>query len=83
LILLVSSVSRLPWTRKDIDAVRFKKTVFHDILKFVPWTAFDRLVGEYRTDALARSFTTRHQFISLLFTQLAGASSLRDVEAVY
>ena len=61
--------------------MRFRNTVFHDILKLVPWTAFDRLVGEYRTDALARSFTTRHQLISLLFAQLAGAASLRDVEA--
>jgi hypothetical protein len=62
--------------------VRHTNTVFHDILKLVPWTLFDRLVDEYGTDAAARSFKTRHQFISLLFTQLGGASSLREVESV-
>ena len=67
---------------KGINAVRFTNTVFHDILKLVPWAAFDKLVGEYGTDKLARSFSTRRQFTALLFAQFSGASSLRDVEAV-
>jgi len=67
---------------KGINAVRFTNTVFRDILKLVPWTAFDKLVDEYRTDALSRSFSTRRQFTTLLFAQFSGAASLRDVEAV-
>lgn len=43
---------------------------------------FDKLADERETDALVRSFTTRHQFISLLFGQLSGASSIRELEAV-
>jgi Domain of unknown function (DUF4372)/Transposase DDE domain len=62
--------------------VRHTNSVFHDILKLVPWTAFDRLVGEFGADDAARSFTTRNQFQVLLFAQLGGASSLREVEAV-
>ena len=62
--------------------MRHTNSVFHDILKLVPWTTFDKLVDEYGTDAAARSFKTRHQFISLLFAQLGGASSLREIEAV-
>ena len=57
-------------------------SVFHDILKLVPWAAFDRLVDEYGTDEAARRFTTRNQFLVLLFAQFGGASSLREVEAV-
>jgi hypothetical protein len=62
--------------------VPFTHTVFRDILKLVPWTAFDKLVDEYRTDALSRTFSTRRQFTALLFAQFSGAASLREVEAV-
>ena len=62
--------------------MRHTNSVFHDILKLVPWATFDRLVGEYGTDDGARGFTTRNQFLVLLFAQLGGASSLREVEAV-
>jgi hypothetical protein len=67
---------------KGINAVRHINTVFHDILKLVPWTAFETFVAEQGTDDAARSFKTRDQFICLLFAQLAGASSLREIEAV-
>ena len=66
LILLVSRVSRLTWRRKGINAVRHTNSVFHDILKLVPWAAFDRLVDDYGTDEAARRFTTRNQFLALL-----------------
>jgi hypothetical protein len=62
--------------------VRHTNSVFHDILNLVPWAAFDRLVGEFGTDDWVRCFTTRNQLHVLLFAQLGGASSLRDVEAV-
>jgi hypothetical protein len=62
--------------------VRHTNSVFHDILKLVPWAAFDRLVDEYGTDEAARRFTTRNQFLVLFFAQFGGVSSLREVEAV-
>lgn len=61
--------------------MRHQNSVFHDILKLVPWTAFDRLVDEHGSDDLVRKFKTRHQFIALLYGQLAGAGSLREIEA--
>jgi Transposase DDE domain/Domain of unknown function (DUF4372) len=61
--------------------VRHRNSVFHDILKLVPWTAFDRLVEEHGTDAAARSFTSRQHLSALLFAQLSGAGSLREIEA--
>jgi Domain of unknown function (DUF4372)/Transposase DDE domain len=67
--------------RERIKAVRHRNSVFHDILKLVPWTAFDRLVEAHGTDASARSFTSRQHLSALLFAQLSGAGSLREIEA--
>jgi hypothetical protein len=81
LILLGSRRFAIVWTRIRINTVRHKNSVFHDILKLIPWTEFDRLVEEHGSDELVRKFKTRHQFIALLYGQLAGASSLREIEA--
>ncbi|HEY6860148.1 MAG TPA: IS4 family transposase [Pseudolabrys sp.] len=61
--------------------MRHQNSVFHDILKLLPWTVFDRLVDEHGADELVRKFKTRQQLIALLFGQLAGANSLRAIEA--
>jgi hypothetical protein len=81
LILLGSRRFRSVWTRKRINAVRHQNSVFHDLLKLIPWTEFDRLVDGHGSDDLVRKFSTRHQLIALLYGQLAGASSLREIEA--
>jgi len=61
--------------------VRHRNSVFHDLLKLVPWAAFDRLVDEHGTDRGTRSFTSRQHLNTLLFAQLSGAGSLRGIEA--
>jgi hypothetical protein len=61
--------------------VRHQNSVFHDVVKLIPWKEFERLVDEHGSDTMVRSFTTRHQFLALLFGQLAGLSSLRAIEA--
>lgn len=66
---------------KRINTVRHKNTVFHDLLKLIPWATFDRLVDEHDSDALARTFKSRDQLIALLYGQLAGAQSLREIIA--
>src|SRR6185437_12425925 len=66
---------------KRISAVPHTNTVFRDILKLVPWSEFDKLVKNHGSDELVRSFTTKRQFLALLFGQLSGACSLRDIEA--
>jgi hypothetical protein len=66
---------------KRISAVPHSNTVFRDILKLVPWVEFDRLVKNHGTDDLVRSFTTKRQLLALLYSQLSGATSLRDIEA--
>ena len=61
--------------------MQHQNSVFHGILKFVPWAAFDRLVEKHGSDELVRKFTTRDQLVALLFGQFAGAASLREIEA--
>ena len=59
--------------------MRHLNTVFHDVQKLVPWSAFDKLVDESGADDLVRRLTTGQQFKALLFGQLSGASSLREL----
>lgn len=59
--------------------MRHQNSVFHDVLKRVPWAAFDRLVDEHGADKHVRRLTTKSQFVALLYGQLAGAVSLREI----
>ena len=54
-------------------------SVFHDLLKQVPWDVFDRLVSDHGADEHVRRLTTRDQLTALLYGQLSGASSLREI----
>src|SRR5439155_702457 len=56
-------------------------SVFHEVLKEVPWAVFDRLVAAHGADRRVRQLTTKSQFIALLYGQLEGAASLREIEA--
>lgn len=60
--------------------MRHQNSVFHSVMKQVPWGEFDRLVGAHGTDYRVRRLTTKDQFVALLFGQLSGASSLREIE---
>src|SRR5277367_6718589 len=64
---------------RRISALGRTNTVFTDVLKLVPWKIFEQLVRTHGTDELVRSFKTKHQFIALLFAQLSGAHSLREI----
>ena len=59
--------------------MRHNNSVFHDVLKRVPWAVFDRLVEEHGADKHVRRLSTKTQLIALLYGQLAGAVSLREI----
>jgi len=61
--------------------MRHHNSVFYGVLKAVPWDVFDRLVEAHGADWRVRHLTTRSQFIALLYGQLEGATSLREIEA--
>jgi hypothetical protein len=79
LILLMSKRFATIWTRMRTNAMRHYNSVFHDLLKRVPWEMFDRLVCDHGSDKHVRRLTTRNQFIALLYGQLSGAASLREI----
>jgi hypothetical protein len=59
--------------------MRHHNSVFHQLLKHLPWAEFDALVRSHRADAGVRRLTTKSQFLALLYGQLAGAASLREI----
>ena len=56
-------------------------SVFHQLQRHIPWATFDRLVDDYKADHRVRRLSSKSQFLALLFGQLAGAVSLREIEA--
>ena len=61
--------------------MRHHNSVFHGVLKAVPWDVFDRLVEEHEADWRVRRLSTKSQFVALLYGQLEGAVSLREIAA--
>jgi len=62
------------------NAMRHKNSVFHGVTQYIPWGAFDGLVDEHGGDKGVRTLKMRSQFSALLHGQLAGASSLREIQ---
>lgn len=57
------------------------RTVFSQVIDFVPRHTFRRRVERYRGDYGVRRFTCWQQFLAMLFAQLTYRRSLRDIEA--
>jgi IS4 transposase len=68
-----------PDMRWGVNAMRHQNSVFHGVLKHLPWSEFDRLVAAHGADSRVRRLTTKSQFVALLYGQLSGASSLREI----
>ena len=68
-----------PDTRRGVNAMRHQNSVFHGLLKHLSWGEFDRLVAVHGADSRVRRLTTKDQFVALLYGQLSGASSLREI----
>ena len=61
--------------------MRHQNSVFHAVLKQVPMNALEQLVARHGADDRERGFDAKSHFVALLYAQLAGASSLREIEA--
>lgn len=57
------------------------RTVFAQVMDFLPLPEFRRCVDRYRGDYKVQSFSCLDQFLSLAFAQLTYRESLRDIEA--
>ncbi|HEY8096532.1 MAG TPA: IS4 family transposase [Methylobacter sp.] len=56
------------------------KTLFAQIMEFIPWTSFGRIVDRYSGDAGVRTMNCAEQFRVMAFAQLTWRESLRDIE---
>ena len=59
--------------------MRHQNSVFHDLLKRIPWAVFENLVDAHAADKHVRRLPTKSQLTALLYGQLAGADSLREI----
>jgi hypothetical protein len=53
--------------------------VFHGALKHLPWHKLDQSVEKHGADDLSRKLDTKVHLIALLYGQLSGAMSLREI----
>src|SRR5512145_1402291 len=56
------------------------KTLFAQLMDFLPWSTFARLVERYRGDRGVRTLTCAEQYRAMAFAQLTYRESLRDIE---
>jgi transposase len=56
------------------------KALFAQLMDFLPWSTFARIVARYRGDLRVKSFSCAEQFRAMAFAQLTWRESLRDIE---
>jgi hypothetical protein len=56
------------------------KTLFAQVMDFLPWKTFQRIVNRYGGDSRIRTLSCANHFRILAFAQLTYRESLRDIE---
>jgi hypothetical protein len=57
------------------------KTLFTQLMDFLPWSTFDRIVARYEGNRGVRKLSCAAQYQIMAFAQLTYRESLRDIEA--
>ena len=57
------------------------KTLFAQVMDFLPWKTFQRIADRYEADHRVRTLSCVEQFRVMAFAQLCYRESLRDIEA--
>jgi len=57
------------------------KTLFAQIMEYLPWNTFYRIVNRYKGDYRVRKFRCAEQLRVMAFAQMTYRESLRDIEA--
>jgi hypothetical protein len=74
LIAMLSGLN-LPECRMNLG-----KTLFAQVMEFVPWKTFGRIIERHRGDAGVRTLCCADLFRIMVFSQLTWRESLRDIE---
>ena len=56
------------------------KTLFSQLMDFLPWSTFTRIVARHGGDHYVKSLNCTDQFRAMAFAQLTYRESLRDIE---
>ena len=56
------------------------KTLFAQLMDFLPWSTFTRIVARYGGDQRVRTLSCAEQYRAMAFAQLTYRESLRDIE---
>src|SRR5437588_1294287 len=57
------------------------RTLFAQVMDFLPWSTFQRIVDTYQGDRRVRTLSCAEQFRCMAFAQITYRESLRDIEA--
>ena len=79
LILLCSKRLATFWDTKKDQAMLHHNSVFHGLLKHVPWHHLEQIVEKRSADELSRKLDSKRHLIALLYGQFSGATSLREI----
>jgi transposase len=60
--------------------VNVGKTLFAQLMDFLPWSTFARMVARYDGDRRVRTLSCAEQYRAMAFAQLTYRESLRDIE---
>jgi hypothetical protein len=71
----------LPAFAPPEGAMNIGNTLFAQIMDFLPWKTFHRIVARYRGDHRVRRLSCAEQYRCMAFAQLTYRESLRDIEA--
>src|SRR3974377_2218023 len=60
--------------------VNIGKTLFAQLMDFLPWSTFTRIVTRYGGDQRVRTLSCAEHYRAMAFAQLTYRESLRDIE---
>jgi hypothetical protein len=66
-------------TREGVHTMLHQNSVFHSLLKHVPWSKVAKITEKHGADEASRKLCTKRHLIALLYGQLSGAKSLREI----
>lgn len=75
-------ILRVP-TQKSIANTMFSNTRFHSILKGLPRNAVDKISAPFSDDKYSKHFGTYEHLTSMVYAQLSGVKSLRELEVSF
>lgn len=61
----------------------FSISRIHHVLQAIPRGAFDRIVDRHKADRFSKGFGCWQQLLAMVYVQLSGAKSLRQVEVAF